>query len=122
MIDRVKRGTYALQLNESTDVSGLAQLIVFVRYIADGKLEEELLMCVALFGTCTGEDILVVRNGFFDGSPEEQEPGACRSDDVIIPLTVPNPRLHESAKNLVENQFNFKKLVLVLMLCSFKIY
>jgi len=38
-------------------VSGLAQLIVFIRYIASGKLEEELLMCVALSGTCTGEDI-----------------------------------------------------------------
>ena len=57
LIDRVKRGKYALQLDESTDASGLAQLIVFVRYIANGKLEEELLMCVALSGTCTGEDI-----------------------------------------------------------------
>ena len=57
LIDRVKRETYALQLDESMDVSGLAQLIVFVRYIANGKLEEELLMCVALSGICTGEDI-----------------------------------------------------------------
>ena len=31
--DRVKRGKYALQLDESTDLSGLGQLIVFVRYI-----------------------------------------------------------------------------------------
>ena len=31
--------------------------MVFVRYIANGKLEEELLMCVALPGTCTGENI-----------------------------------------------------------------
>ena len=38
-------------------MSGLAQLIVFIRYIASGKLEEELLMCVALSGTSTGEDI-----------------------------------------------------------------
>ena len=44
LIDRVKRGKYALQLDKSTDVSGLAQLIVFVRHIANGKLEEELLM------------------------------------------------------------------------------
>ena len=54
-IDRVKRGKYDLQLDESPDVSGLAQLIVFVRYIANGKFV--LLMCVALSGTCTGEDI-----------------------------------------------------------------
>ena len=57
MIDRVKQGKYALQLDESTNVSGLAELIVFVSYIANGKLEEELLICVALSGTCTGEDI-----------------------------------------------------------------
>ena len=57
LIDRVKRGKYVLQLDESTDVSGLAQLIVFVRYIANGKLEEELLMCVTLSGTYTGEEI-----------------------------------------------------------------
>ena len=56
LIDRVKQRKYALQLDESTDKSGLVQLIVFVRYIANGKLEE-LLMCIALFGTCTGEDI-----------------------------------------------------------------
>ena len=49
LIDRVKRGKYDLQLDESTDVSGLAQSIVFVRYIANGKLEEELLMCLALY-------------------------------------------------------------------------
>ena len=57
LIDRVKRRKYALQLDESTDVSSLAQLIVFIRHIANRKLEEELLMCVALSGTCTGEDI-----------------------------------------------------------------
>ena len=34
LIDTDKRGKYALQLDESTNVSGLAQLIVFVRYIA----------------------------------------------------------------------------------------
>ena len=57
LIDRVKQGKYALQSDKSTDVPGLAQLIVFIRYIANGKLEEELPMCVALSGTCTGEDI-----------------------------------------------------------------
>ena len=56
LIDRVKQRKYALQLDESTDPSGLAQLIVFVRYIANRKLEEELLMCKVLSGT-TGEDI-----------------------------------------------------------------
>ena len=57
LIDTVKQGKYALQLDESMDVSGLAQLIVFIMCIANGNLEEELLMCVALSGTCTGEYI-----------------------------------------------------------------
>ena len=55
--DRVKRKKIALQLDESTDVSGLAQLIVFVRYIANGKPEENFLMCASLLKICTGEDI-----------------------------------------------------------------
>ena len=49
-------------MDESMDASGLAQLIVFVRYIANGKLEEELLMCVALYEICTGEDIFSAVN------------------------------------------------------------
>ena len=56
--DRVKRGKFSLPLDESTDVSGLAQLLVFVRYIANGKPEEDLLMCASLLGTCPGDDIL----------------------------------------------------------------
>ena len=55
--DSVKRGKFSLQLDESTDVSSLAQLLVFVRYIANEKPEEDLLMCASLLGTCTGEDI-----------------------------------------------------------------
>ena len=57
LIDKDKQGKYALQLDEYMDKSGLAQLLVFVRYIANGKLEEQLLMCKVLSGTCTGEDI-----------------------------------------------------------------
>ena len=38
--NRVKRGKFSLQLDESTDVSDLTQLLVFVRYIANGKHED----------------------------------------------------------------------------------
>lgn len=44
-------------MDESTDVSNSAQLLVFVRYIFERKLNEEMLFCVPLEGTCTGEDI-----------------------------------------------------------------
>ena len=55
--DRVKRRKFSLHLDESTDAYGLAQLLIFVRYIANGKPENYLLMCASLLGTCTGEDI-----------------------------------------------------------------
>ncbi|KAF7693189.1 hypothetical protein HF521_008505, partial [Silurus meridionalis] len=58
LIDRVKKsGRYSLQLDESTDVSSIAQLLVFVRYIFEGKLHEEMLFCTQLEGSCTGDDI-----------------------------------------------------------------
>ena len=55
--DRERRGKFSLQVDESTDVFGLAQLLVFVRHIAKGNPEEDLLMCALLLGTFTGEDI-----------------------------------------------------------------
>ena len=53
----MKRKKFALQLDKYTDVSSLAQLIVFVRYIANGKPEEDLLICASLLGTCMCEGI-----------------------------------------------------------------
>jgi hypothetical protein len=35
---------YALQLDESTDVVGLAQLLVYVRYIYGGSIKEDILL------------------------------------------------------------------------------
>ncbi|CAL9702155.1 unnamed protein product [Knipowitschia caucasica] len=63
IIDSVKGGKYSLQLDESTDVSNTAQLLVFVRYIFEGKFSEEMLFCLQLEGTCTGEDIFYKLNG-----------------------------------------------------------
>lgn len=34
---------YALQLDESTDVAGLAQLLAFVQYIHEGTIKEDML-------------------------------------------------------------------------------
>ena len=39
-----------LAVDESINVSGLAQLVLFIRYVANTKLEEELFMYVALPG------------------------------------------------------------------------
>ncbi|KAF2901803.1 hypothetical protein ILUMI_04386 [Ignelater luminosus] len=48
---------YALQMDESTDVAGLAVLLVFVRYPFDKSIEEDLLMCAYLNEKTTREDI-----------------------------------------------------------------
>ncbi|XP_052002455.1 zinc finger BED domain-containing protein 5-like [Xyrauchen texanus] len=57
LINRINGKKYALQLDESTDVSNSAQLLAFIRYTFDGKLHEEMLFCSELEGTCTGSDI-----------------------------------------------------------------
>lgn len=59
LIDRVKKGKYALQLDESTDVSNSVQLLVFIRYSFDRKLNKDMLFCTPLEAKCTGEDIFI---------------------------------------------------------------
>ena len=39
---------FALQVDESTDVAGLAQLMVFIRFIHNDKITEEFLCCLEL--------------------------------------------------------------------------
>ncbi len=36
---------FSIQLNEATDVSNLAQLLVYVQYIKDDKMKDEFLFC-----------------------------------------------------------------------------
>uniref|UniRef100_A0A8C3HM34 Zinc finger BED domain-containing protein 5 n=1 Tax=Chrysemys picta bellii TaxID=8478 RepID=A0A8C3HM34_CHRPI len=50
---------YSLQLDESTDVSGLAVLLIFVRYKFNNIIEEDLLLCESLQNTTTGEEIFI---------------------------------------------------------------
>jgi hypothetical protein len=48
---------YALQLDESKDVAGLAQLLLYVRYFYGGSIKEDILFCKLLKTRTTGEDI-----------------------------------------------------------------
>uniref|UniRef100_K7G4R7 DUF4371 domain-containing protein n=1 Tax=Pelodiscus sinensis TaxID=13735 RepID=K7G4R7_PELSI len=54
---------YALQLDESTDVAGLAVLLVFVRYDFNSSIED-LLLCEFLQTNTTGENIFNCINTF----------------------------------------------------------
>lgn len=58
-------GSFPLQLDESTDVSGNTQLIAFVRYIDTDDICEHVLFYKSLEGKTTGEDIFNVDNAFF---------------------------------------------------------
>jgi hypothetical protein len=56
---------FALQIDESTDVAGLTQLLVFVRYCFEENIPEEILFCLPLSERCTGSDIFKAVNNCF---------------------------------------------------------
>lgn len=56
---------FAIQLDETTDVTNCAQLLVFARYVGEGGIKEELLINVALEATTKGEDIFENVESFF---------------------------------------------------------
>ncbi|XP_060796340.1 zinc finger BED domain-containing protein 5-like [Neoarius graeffei] len=55
---------YALQLDESTDIAGQAQLLTYVRYVRDKLIEEDVLFCRPLQSHTTGEAIFNVLDSF----------------------------------------------------------
>ena len=59
-------GLFSIQLDESTDVAGCAQLLVFVRYVHELELKDEFLFCHALESTTTGEDVFREVSGFLE--------------------------------------------------------
>ena len=55
-ICRSKSG-FAIQLDESTDVTNCAQLLIFVRHVGKEGVKEEFLMNAALEAAIKGDDI-----------------------------------------------------------------
>lgn len=67
VINEIKAaGAFAIQLDESTDIANMAQLLVFVRYVKDNRFKEEFLFCHPLSSTTTAEDIFRTVSTFFD--------------------------------------------------------
>ena len=60
-----KSPVFAIQLDESTDVESLSQLISYVRYIDHSKLKTEFLFCKPLKTTARAEDIFDIINIYF---------------------------------------------------------
>ena len=65
-VDEIKKSPFAIQLDESTDVSQYSQLLVFVRYVHEGNFKEELLFCKPLKLNTRAEDVLKAVNDFFE--------------------------------------------------------
>ena len=63
VIEKIKQDKrLALQLDESTDISNQAQLLMYVRYYDEG-INDQILACKSLLGKTTGEKIFEVLDG-----------------------------------------------------------
>lgn len=58
--------TFALQFDESTDVSSCAVLLGYIRYVHEAAVKEEFLLCENLTTTTRGKDVFNVVNGFME--------------------------------------------------------
>lgn len=66
LVDKLRAGeSFSLQLDESVDVSGQAQLVAFARYVDTSDIREHILFCKTLEVRTTGEDIFNIVNSFF---------------------------------------------------------
>ena len=59
-------GMYALQVDETTDIGGKAQLLVYSRFIEDEKIIEQFLCCKELPKHTTGSDMFNVLNEYLE--------------------------------------------------------
>ena len=56
---------FAIQLDEATDVSNCAQLLVFVRYATKDSIGSELLLSIEMRITIKGEGVFELVDNFF---------------------------------------------------------
>ncbi|KAF2349157.1 hypothetical protein FHG87_020088, partial [Trinorchestia longiramus] len=76
-----------LQLDETTDVSNLSQLAVFVRYVTDDVIKENFLFCKPLTTTTKAADVKEhVKNFFRDSSLLWEMVSAVCSDGAPVIL------------------------------------
>ncbi|XP_050544325.1 zinc finger BED domain-containing protein 5-like [Daktulosphaira vitifoliae] len=65
LISRISQTKFSLQLDESTDVAGLAVLMTFVRYELSGSFHEDILFCKPLPSSTSGSEIFSMLDAFF---------------------------------------------------------
>ncbi|XP_025414925.1 zinc finger BED domain-containing protein 5-like [Sipha flava] len=65
IISRIGQTKFSLQLDESTDVAGLAVMMTFVRYEFSGIFHEDILFCKPLPSSTSGSEIFSMLDAFF---------------------------------------------------------
>ncbi|XP_059902122.1 SCAN domain-containing protein 3-like [Gadus macrocephalus] len=65
LVEKIKTGPFSIQLDETTTVAEEAILIVYVQYIEETELKQDILMSVNLTATTRGEDIFSVVDAYF---------------------------------------------------------
>lgn len=67
VVEKVKASPFfAIQLDESTDVSSISQLMVFVRYLEGNSIQDDLLFCRPLATTTKAGDVMDLISAFFE--------------------------------------------------------
>jgi hypothetical protein len=67
LIYRIKQSpNFAIQIDETTDITNMAQVSTYARYCFEDHLVEEFMFCCPLKTRTTGEDIFKILNDFFD--------------------------------------------------------
>ena len=64
---------FSLQLDESTDIANISQLVVYTRYITDGGIKDEFLFCEGLQTTTKAADVFRLLDEFFQRHQIEWE-------------------------------------------------
>lgn len=64
--NKLQDSNFALQIDESTDITNKAQLLAFIRFIDEDKIVNQFLFCKELSATTKGEDVFNLLNNYLD--------------------------------------------------------
>ncbi|XP_029656088.1 zinc finger BED domain-containing protein 5-like [Octopus sinensis] len=62
----IKETRFSLQLDEATDISGMAHLLAYIRFVYSGKITEQFLFCKPLLTTTRAIDMFTILNDYFN--------------------------------------------------------
>uniref|UniRef100_K7G1P4 Uncharacterized protein n=1 Tax=Pelodiscus sinensis TaxID=13735 RepID=K7G1P4_PELSI len=67
VVDEIKKSPlFAIQLDESTDVTLCSQLLVFALYMVEGDFKDKFLFCKTLHTITKAQDVMEIVNNFFE--------------------------------------------------------